>query len=71
MARPGKAELHAALDVFGEWLGIEADEANSAVGQSYNAKTTTLPELAELVGLSKGLAAAESLIRSRIDELLE
>lgn len=66
-----KADLLAALDVLGPWLEQEAEAANAHVGQSFNAATSTLPELAELVGLSKGLAAAEGLLRARVDELGE
>ena len=63
---PTRGELAAALKVFRPWLEEEAADAERAVGQGYNARTTTLPEVAELVGVARGIAQAASMVEARI-----
>ena len=64
-----KEQLQQALKVFEPWLAEEAQAANLNVAASFNASSTTLPELAEQVGLARGLSAAVDLLRRRIAAL--
>lgn len=66
---PDKEQLMMALKVFEPWLELETRDAQLAVASAYNSTSTTLPEVAELVGVSRGLSAVAALLRARIDRL--
>lgn len=66
---PEKEQLQQALKVFEAWLREEAQAAELNVAASYSATSTTLPEIAEAVGVARGMAAVPALLRLRIDAL--
>lgn len=66
---PSRAELLDALAVFAPWLEEEAALAERAVSQGFNATSTTLPEVAEMVGVSRALPQVAAMLEARIRAL--
>lgn len=71
MTRPSKSELTAALKVFEAWLEEEVAAAERHVALSYVAGKTTPEQVAEHVGVARGLAGAAALLAAHVEVLTE
>lgn len=71
MERPSKQELLAAHKVFAAWLAEDGLAAERDIVTQYKAGMTTPEQVAEQVGLARGIGGAAALLENRISQLTE
>lgn len=68
---PTRADLMAALKVFRPMLDEAITAAKVYVADAYNSRTTKETEIAELVGLARGLESVPGILEAGIRALPE